>query len=78
MYGICPIKLFQFFKYFRSIVDNPKTIDACVPGDAFAVLFKMIGNGLRLVVARVYKEGEGVYRTVHTVRVTAVCTVHDL
>ena len=40
----CPIKLFQFFKDFRGIVDNPKTIDACVPGDAFAVLFKMIGN----------------------------------
>ena len=40
----CPIKLFQFFKDFRGIVDNLKTIDACVPGDAFAVLFKMIGN----------------------------------
>ena len=40
----CPIKLFQFFKDFRGIVDNPKTIDACVPDDAFAVLFKMIGN----------------------------------
>ena len=39
---VCPIKLFQFFKDFRSIVDNPKTIDTCVPGDAFAVLFEMI------------------------------------
>ena len=44
VWHFCPIKLFQFFKDFRGIVDNPKTIDACVPSDAFAVLFKMIGN----------------------------------
>ena len=38
------VYFFLVFQDFRGIIDDPKTIDACISRDPFAVLFKMRGN----------------------------------
>ena len=38
------INFFEFLKDLRSIIDNPKTVDSCVPCDPFTILFEMFSN----------------------------------